>query len=115
MIPNEPTKVHSGEPTKADARDTNEPRPHLFSRGELLHLLLSALVQKHQRYWQKLPKAANKMTSILDTKRRGIFLGGCLTCAGKGSTFEFSVTSIWALPVRVGGSKPLPEWFGALF
>ena len=33
----------------------------------------------------------------------------------KGSTFEFSVTSIWALPVRGGGSKPLPGWFGALF
>ena len=35
--------------------------------------------------------------------------------ASKGSTFEISVTSIWALPVRGGGSKPLPEWFGALF
>ena len=32
----------------------------------------------------------------------------------KGSTFTFSVTSIWALPVR-GGSQPLPGWFGALF
>ena len=76
------TNVHSGEPTKADARDTNEPRPHLFSRGELLHLLLSVLVQKHQRYWQKLPQAANKMTSILDTKKKGHAFGGCLTCAG---------------------------------
>ena len=39
----------------------------------------------------------------------------CPVSEVKGSTFEFSVTSIWALPVRVGGSKPLPEWFGALF
>ena len=33
----------------------------------------------------------------------------------KGSPTELSVTSIWALPVRGGGSKPLPGWFGALF
>ena len=33
----------------------------------------------------------------------------------QGSPTEFSVTSIWALPVRGGGSWPLPEWFGAIF
>ena len=62
----------------ADGGDTNEARAHLFSRGELLHLLLSVLVQKHQRYWQKLPQAANKMTSILDTKKKGYIFGGLL-------------------------------------
>ena len=34
---------------------------------------------------------------------------------GKGSTTQISVTGIWALPVRGGGSKPLPGWFGATF
>ena len=33
----------------------------------------------------------------------------------KGSPKKVSVTSIWALPVRGVGSKPLPGWFGALF
>ena len=30
----------------------------------------------------------------------------------KGSTFEFSVTSIWALPVRGGGLNPCPNVLG---
>ena len=33
----------------------------------------------------------------------------------KGSPFQFVPTSMWALPVWEGGSKPLPGWFGALF
>ena len=46
-----------------------------------------------------------------------VYLGSDLWVAGvcKGSPTELSVTSIWALPIRGGGSKPLPKWFGALF
>ena len=33
----------------------------------------------------------------------------------KGSPFQLVTTSMWALPVWGGGSKPLPGWFGALF
>ena len=34
---------------------------------------------------------------------------------GKGSPPQIHAGGIWALPVRVGGSRPLPGWFGALF
>ena len=33
---------------------------------------------------------------------------------GKGSPSLKNVGSIWALPKWGGGSRPLPEWFGAL-
>ena len=35
--------------------------------------------------------------------------------AVKGSPMKNSVKGIRALPVRGGGSKPLPGWFGATF
>ena len=34
---------------------------------------------------------------------------------GKGSPFLKFFVSIWALPLRSGGCKGLPGWFGALF
>ena len=39
----------------------------------------------------------------------------CVPSGSKGSPFQLVTTSIWALPVWGGGSKPLPGWFGALF
>ena len=33
----------------------------------------------------------------------------------KGSPTQIHAGGIWALPVRGGGSQPLPGWFGALF
>ena len=39
----------------------------------------------------------------------------CYKCHSKGSPILKNVWSIWALPKwGVGGSRPLPEWFGAL-
>ena len=33
----------------------------------------------------------------------------------KGSPTQIHAGGIWALPVRGGGSQPLPGWFGATF